>query len=140
MSTKRVIKLLGEPVQDEDRAAAAEITPGMLLDIDGSGDLIPANSAGGYFERMFALEREEMGNDIDEVYAIGDTVKAGRFPPGTRVLVLIPSGQNIQDGEYLEAGATAGMLRAYASGTRIARSLEDVGAVILTTRLRAVVV
>jgi len=137
---KRLIKLLGEPIQNEDRKAAQVITPGMLLDIDSSGDLIKANSAGGYFTAMFALEREEMGFGIDDDYAVDDTVKVGVFQKGDRVLVLIPSGQNIQDGEYLEAGATAGMFRAYASGVRIMRSLEDVGAVTSTTRLRAEVV
>lgn len=136
---KRVIKLLGEPIQDEDRKAAQVITPGMLIDIDSNGDIIKHATAGGFAETMFALEREEAGYDIDETYAVNDTVKAGRFHRGTRVLALIASGQNIQDGEYLESAGN-GTLRAYASGVRLCRSLEDVGAVTATTRLRCVVV
>lgn len=138
--SKRLIKLLGEPIQNEDRKAAEVITPGMLLTIDSNGDLIKAATAGGYFTHMFALEREEMGLGIDDDYAVDDTVKVGVFAPGDRVLVLVPSGQNIQDGEYLEAGATAGTFRALAAGVRLMRSVEDLGLVNTLTRLRAEVV
>lgn len=136
---KRVIKLLGEPIQNEDDVAAAAITPGMLVTYDSAGDLIPHGSAGGFTTTAFALSREEMGDDIDTAYAIGDTVKVGVFGRGTRVNALIPSGQNISKGDYLESNGD-GMLKVFAAGTRLARALEDSGAVTVTTRLRVEVV
>ena len=136
---RRIIKLLGEPVQNEDSKAAEVITPGHLVTFDSNGDLIKHNSAGGFTTTAFALEREEMGDDIDETYAVLDTVKVGVFGRGTRVLALIASGQNLVKGDYLESAGN-GTLRKFAAGTRLARSLETTGAVVATQRLRTEIV
>lgn len=111
----RVIKLLGEPIQNEDNKAAEAITPGHLVTLNGSGDVIKHATAGGNTQRNFALEREEAGRTIDTAYAIGDTVKVGAFGPGTRVNALIGSGQNIAKGGKLESAGN-GTLRAFAAG------------------------
>jgi len=116
---KRVIALLtrsGGPFQNEDAAAAEAITPGMLVTLNSSGLVIKHATAAGAASRDFALERNEMGKDIDTAYAINDIVKVGMFAPGERVLALIASGQNIALGATVEsagngtvrAGATAG--------------------------------
>lgn len=122
---KRVIKLLGEPIQNEDSKAAEAITPGHLVDFDGSGNLIKHANAGGFVSKAFALERQELGKGIDDAYAIGDYVKVGVFPPGTRVNAIIASGQNISKGNYLES-AGDGTLRILNSGERIGRAVESV--------------
>jgi hypothetical protein len=125
---KRVIALLtrqGGPFQNEDAAAAAAITPGMLCTLNGSGLWIPHGTAGGVAPRNFALERDEMGKDIDTAYAIGDTVKMGMFTQGDRVNSLIATGQNIAVGAQLESAGN-GTLRVLAAGVPIARALESV--------------
>lgn len=133
---KRVIKLLGEPIQDEDYKAAEAITPGMLMALNSSGDLIKNTTTGRVIPR-FALEREEMGKDIDDAYATGDTVKSGVFPPGTRVNALIASGQDLDVDEMVEAAAD-GTVRATATAANaIGKSLDDTGGTVTTlTRLR----
>src|SRR4051812_32685059 len=123
---KRTIKLLGEPIQNEDDKAAAAITPGMIVTFDGAGNLIPHATAGGQAARAFAMEREGMGGDIDDVYAIGDTVKVGAFYQGCRVNALIANTVNVAKGNFLEVGATAGTLRLFATGVVVARALESV--------------
>jgi hypothetical protein len=132
---KKVIKLLGEPIQNEDDKAAAAITPGHLVDFDGSGNLVKHATAGGFCQLAVALEREEMGNGIDVDYAIGDTVKVGVFPRGTRFLGFIASGQNITKGNMMESAGN-GTFRVFGSGTRLARSLDTTGAVTALTRIR----
>lgn len=133
---KKVIKLLGEPIQDEDNKAAEAITPGMLIMANASGDWVKNTTTGRVIPR-FALEREEMGKGIDDAYAIGDTVKAGVFPPGTRVNALIASGQDIDVDEMIEA-AGDGTVRATATAANaIGKSLDDTGgAITVLTRLR----
>ena len=121
----RVIKLLGEPIQNEDNAAAEAITPGHLVTLNGSGQVIKHATAGANTQRNFALEREEMGKTIDTPYAIGDTVKVGAFGPGTRVNALIASGQNITKGAKLESAGN-GTLRVLAAGTPIAWAVRAV--------------
>jgi hypothetical protein len=122
-ATRRVIALLGTPiVLDEDEAAEA-ITPGHLVEYSG-GNLIKHATAAGKAARNFALERDEMGKDIDTAYAIGDQVKVGAFHQGQRVLVWIASGQNITKGNYLES-AGDGTLRAMGSGVPLAQAVEN---------------
>jgi len=136
MASPRVIWLKSRDSRqvNEDGAASEAITPGML--VQGVSTISKQSNAGTDCARTFALEREEMGKGIDDAYAVGDQVKVGTFAPGDRVYALIASGQNITAGQYLEAAAD-GTLRAIASGTRIARSLDTTGAVTVLTRLRA---
>lgn len=122
---KRVIALQGNPIQYEDWAAAEAITPGQLVNINGSGLLIKHATAGGAAGRMFAMARDEMGDDIDTAYAIGDTVKVGAFHAGQRVNAFIASGQNITVGTFLES-AGAGVLRAFAAGVILGQAVESV--------------
>jgi hypothetical protein len=123
---RRVIALLGgPPVTNEDCAAAEAITPGHLVTYDGSGDLIKHASSGGAAARNFALERDEMGKDIDTAYAVGDQVKVGAFHQGQRVYAFTPSGQNLAIGTFLESDG-AGRLVTYSAGIRLARMVEAV--------------
>lgn len=127
---KKTILLLGQPIYNEDGAAAEAITPGML--VAGITSLTKYATAGGAAACAFALERDELGKGIDDDYAIGDTVKVGVFGKGSHVYALIPSGQNIAADQRLEAGATPGMLRAFGSGVIIGRALEAVNALAVT--------
>jgi hypothetical protein len=120
---KRVIALLGQPIYNEDGVAAEAITPGML--VNGTTSLIKYATAGGAAAPAFALERDEMGKDIDTPYAIGDTVKIGVFHKGQHVNALIAIGQNIAANARLEAAAD-GTLKVFAAGVILARALEAV--------------
>ena len=120
---KRVIALMGQPIQNEDAAAAEAITPGMLVTLNGSGLVIKHATAGGNTPRNFAMERDEMGKTIDDAYAIGDTVKVGAFSGGMRVNALLATANNAGIGALLESAGT-GALRLLAAGTAVARALE----------------
>jgi hypothetical protein len=139
---KRTVILTGnELVQfDEDDKAGAAITPGMIVNYNGSGDLVPHATAGGQGVVRLAIEREEMGGGLDTVYAIGDTVKVGVCPPGVRVNILIANGVNVAKGNFLEVGAVAGTFRVLAAGVAKLQAIEALnntsGA---NARLRAVV-
>lgn len=122
---KRVIALLGEPIQTEDWAAAEAITPGQLVNFNGSGLLIKQATASVACASMYAMNRDEMGDDLDVAYAIGDTVKVGCFHGGQRVNAFIASGQNIALGAYLES-AGGGNLKVFASGIVKGQALEAV--------------
>jgi hypothetical protein len=135
---KRLIKLLGEPIQNEDDKAAEAITPGHLVAFNVSGDLVKHASAAGITPAAFALEREYMGDDIDTAYAIGDTVAVGVFYPGCRVNALIASGVNVAKGDLLES-AGDGTLRARTSGHTLGRALEAANVTALS-RLRVEII
>jgi hypothetical protein len=123
MAVKRSIVLRGSPIINEDGVTATAITPGTL--VKGVTTIAAQDSDGGYAPRTLALERDEMGKDIDVAYASGDTVKVAAFKPGERALALIASGQNIAEDGHLES-AGDGTLCAYGSGVVLARALEAV--------------
>lgn len=137
---KGTVRLRGESVvYNEDDKAAEAITPGHLVTFDSNGDLIKHATAGGMAAATYALEREELGDGIDDAYAINDTVLVGHFAPGSVLYVPVPSGQNLIKGDFMESAGN-GTLRKYASGVRIARCLDVTGAITATTRVRIEVV
>ena len=132
---KNTVKLYGDlVVYNENDKAAEEILPGHLVTFDNNGDLIKHDTAGGSAANTYALEREEMGDDIDDPYAVDDTVLVGHFSPGVRLYVPVASGQNWVKGDFLES-AGDGTLRKFSSGVKLARSMEDTGAITSTTRV-----
>lgn len=125
---KRTVILLGYELvtQNDDDKAAAAIMPGMLVNFNGSGDLVPHASAAPTVRHAatFALEREEMGGDFDTAYAVGDTVKVGFCAPGVRVSALVATGAPaISKGSLLESAGN-GTLRLATTGVPCARALE----------------
>jgi len=141
MTTPRVIALLGTPIQNETGAAGEIIFPGHL--VKGVSTILKHASASTAAARSFALERDELGKGIDNVYggttgyagsayyAAGDTVKVGAFAPGMRVNALIASGQTITADDFLES-AGDGTLKKYNAGVIIGRAMESVTATALS--------
>ena len=129
---RNVIQLLGTPLYNEDGAASEAITPGHL--VEGVTSIAKQSTGGGPATRTFALARPELGQDIDDDYASGDTVKVGSCAPGDRIYAWVASGVDVAADEFLEP-AGDGTLRAYNAGTRIARALEAVTAT-ADTRIR----
>jgi hypothetical protein len=132
---KKVVILLGAPKINEDGACSEAITPGML--VAGVTTITKFATAGGPAARNVAVERDEMGKGYDTDYAIGDTVKVAKCMPSDHVNMLIASGVSVTEGGWVEPGAVAGTVRAFAAGTRIGRALETKTAAFTgLTRLR----
>jgi hypothetical protein len=92
---------------------------------------------------VVALERIEMNKGIDDAYGVQDLVKAGYLRRGSFFLGIVPSGENIAIGDFLDV--EDGKLVEAASSTADAnvvrfRALETIGAVTVDTRCRAEVV
>lgn len=135
MALKRKIVLLshGNPTYNEARAATEEIMPGHLLEMVTATTVRRNQAAGVDVARAFAVERSEIGRDIDHVYDIDDQVHEFVAQQGDHVLALLPSGQVIAAGNYLSADNDGHLI--LASGTRIARAMESVTAVAADTRI-----
>ena len=122
---KRVITLRGTPIIDEESVAAVAITPGMLVNFDVNGDLVPHATADGKAPAVFAHERDEMGDDIDVAYAVGDTVKVGSYSPGQRVLAIVASGVNVAKGAFLTSAGTGKLKAGAGAGVIVGQAMED---------------
>lgn len=85
----------------EEFTAGGVITPGQLLEIDSSDDVIRHNSAGADAYPLFALENDTQGDDIDDDYASGEQVHAVWCGPGVGVNALLADGESVTPGAYL---------------------------------------
>lgn len=124
------IVLRGTPITDEQNTASEAITPGHLIEIN-SGQWRKHATAAGAAQAAFALERDEMGDDIDTAYASGDYVKAAFPAKGDRINALVASGQTLVEGQQLES-AGDGTLRALSGSNPVARSAEALTSTALT--------
>lgn len=124
MASERVIVLRGTPEIDEQNTASEAITPGMLIDIS-TGQWVPhGNAAVG--AAVFALERDELGKDIDDAYAADDYVKAGYFHKGDRVNALVASGEDIAEGAQMEAGGSGLLVEGTTAGQVVGVAAEAI--------------
>lgn len=141
---------LGGPLtklDDFQHEASAAITPGFLVELhDDSGEtkVRPHDTDSEQVPMAVALDRPENNKEIDDDYAIGDAVKVGFLAPGSVFFGLIPSGQDISNGEYLQSNGD-GKLKTASATTATAnvakfQSLDNPGSVTADTRIRALVI
>lgn len=112
MATNKTIILRGDPnIIDEFKAAAA-ITPGDLVEKTSTAGVVQKHgTAAKNAARLFAIERDELGKDIDDNYATNDQVKIAAVAPGDEVMVRIANlAPAIVQGDFLES-AGDGTLR-----------------------------
>jgi hypothetical protein len=106
----KTITIKGDPVRLE-RAAAAAITPGFLVELTSADALQAHSTAGGTQAKMFALEDENQGKEIADAYSTGNEVLAAVFGAGDEVLALLADGETVTIGTYVESNGD-GYLRA----------------------------
>ena len=97
-----------------EKAAGGAITPGHLVKLNSSDQLVVHDSAGGLLTpKMIAFEDELQGKTITDAYASGNQVQAEILDPGDEVYAIIATSQTISIGDRLES-AGDGTLREYA--------------------------
>lgn len=111
----KTITLNGDPIRKEYTANAA-ITPGMLIELMSTGKVRAHASASQPAAKMFALEDDLQGREIDTAYAASNEVQCGCFHSGQEVLVLIANGEDIAIGDKLESNGD-GYLKEYTASS-----------------------
>jgi hypothetical protein len=86
VNAPQTIRLSGGGPVVNTIVAGAAIKPGMLIEkYENAGVLNwrPAGTAANVQPAFVALEQDEMNLTVDDLYAIGDLVKAWAFQPGS---------------------------------------------------------
>lgn len=96
----RAIVYKGDFIRKEGVAAAA-ITPGHLIELSSAGIVRVHANAGLDAARMFALENDLVGDDLDDAYGADDTVQYGVFESGAEVNAILAASQTIAVGDFL---------------------------------------
>lgn len=106
----------------DEKIAAGTITPGMLVERTSADKVQAHNAAGGSVNPLFAIEDENQGNDINDNYSTGDTVKLWRPVPGEQVYAIVDdeTGSDIAIGDFLESDGEGRLRKAEAGQTSIA--------------------
>lgn len=86
-----------------ERAAAAAIYPGMLIEITSANAVQAHDSAGQFGQKILALEDELQGNGIDDAYASGDQVQCWHMVPGEEGYAILADGETAVIGSLLES-------------------------------------
>jgi len=88
----------------EEKVAAGEIYPGMLLELDSSGEVQAHSDAGkNAVPIMIALEDELQGNGIDDAYSADDPVQVWIPGRGDEAYMILADGENVAIGAELES-------------------------------------
>lgn len=119
------ILLKGRGVRDE-RVAGGTITPGDLVILNSSGQLIRNATAAIAVVPRFAVENDLVGKSITDDYVVNDYVQSEILRSGNEVYAFVAAAASaIVVGNRLEADASGG-LRILASGVALAVALEAV--------------
>lgn len=137
--TPTIVKLSsGDIPIRNDLQAIGSITPGMLVEYrNDSGTLKWGvhDSADGAVQTAVALDEPEFNNGLSDAYAAGTKVRVGHFRAGDQFYGIVPSGQNITQGAYLQSNGD-GKLKALGSGVGAFIAIETIGSVSADTRIR----
>lgn len=86
-----IVLKVGSDFRTTERVAGAAVSPGHLVVLNSSDQLIKHNVSVGRALAMFALEKEYTANGITTAYASGDTVVAGEFDKNDEVYARVPA-------------------------------------------------
>lgn len=118
--TKENTILLREPFGRKSEAPllAANVKPGMLVELNSAGQLIPHGTVDGFGGTMLAIENSQIGLTVEDIVgAAGDSVPFYHMDGGGKALFLLKGGFNYPVGTKL-ASAGNGTLQAAGAGTK----------------------
>lgn len=136
------ILLKGRGIRKEGIAGGA-ITPGHLLTINTSGNLIVHATQGGDVAALFAVENDIVGKEITDAYASGDYVQAEYLYTGCEVLAIVAAGEEaIVIGDLLTSKGDGTLEKIGEGDVGIAQALEavDNSGSAAIARIRAVII
>jgi hypothetical protein len=132
------------PVIVNDLVTDAVVTPGMLVEtFDDSGEQKwrKNSSATDVVEVAVALNASYYNKGVDDAYAAGDLLDVWKPGVGDVFWGILPSGQDIAAGEYLQSNGDGKLKVATSSAasTNVAqfKALSSPGAVTVDTRVKA---
>lgn len=87
----------------EEHVASTTITPGMLLEINSSNQVLPHNSASTVGEALFAMEDALQGNEVSDNYSANNVCCCMLPAKGSVVNALLLAGVSYSVGDILES-------------------------------------
>jgi hypothetical protein len=126
MARRTIVLKYGEHCLMHEAPAGGAITPGHLVALDATGDVVVnPTSADADAERAFAIENALEGEGIDTAYAADDQVRYVIAQPGVVINALLEDNHDVAINDKLES-AGDGTLQPFTSGRFIGVAIEAV--------------
>jgi len=93
----------------KERTPAANITPGMLIELTSSGTMQAHSTAGGDAQKVWALENELEGEDINTAVGTSDKVQCWYTTAGDEIYAILNDGEDIDIGDFLESAGNGNL-------------------------------
>lgn len=137
------VHLGGPMVRNDDYVISEIATPGHqveLVEVSGKKKWRKTASATENAGAFILLDRPLMNKNIDDNYAAGDQAEVAQYSAGGFFYGLVPSGQNISNGELLAPNGD-GTFKSAATTTAAGnvaryRALQNLGLIVALTRCR----
>lgn len=131
------VYLGGSRIQIGDLAAAAAITPGMLVARDNVGGVIRWKLAAADIDGppAVATDMTMLNKGPDDACAIGDLIEVSILQKGAHAWMFIASGAAVEAGDLLGSHGTSGQLKTGAT-VALFSALENKTATAALTRIR----
>lgn len=149
ITTRQTIILKGEVDEGykEYIAGADHIIPGMLLQINVDGHVIPNAEAAKRAEVLIAIEDDFIGMSITGArpdssnlgYMTGDVVRCKVFEAGDVANMILLSGENADSSEYLSPDNTGKLKVVVTTDYRMFKTQDAVDATAADKRVAAIV-
>jgi hypothetical protein len=111
-------------VKQQEAVAGGNITPGHLVALNSSGQVVVHGTGGGPAERAFAVEDALQGKGIADAYSSGSRVSYVIAPPGEEIYAWLAAGNNAAIGSFLSSNGNGQLKVASGTDTRLAVALE----------------
>lgn len=112
-------------VRENLSAAGSAIKPGYLVELNASLEAQAHGTAATNAVKRFALTNIANGGDIDQTYAVGETVRHGIFKSGDEVYALLAAAAAAVTNEAALESAGDGTLRVQTAAAATAQSARD---------------
>jgi hypothetical protein len=103
MGAQNTIMVNADNAKREEATAAAIITPGNLLERTSSDTVQKHSTAGSTNIKMFAVENDLVGNDINDNYAASEQVQYIHAVPGNLINGILADGETVVGGYGIPA-------------------------------------
>jgi hypothetical protein len=116
---------LGDRYEEAKVASGQTIKPGMLIDLNSSGEAIVFNTAGGDTVTRVAIEDALQGRTVDDAYAAGEVIRYFIPRPGDVLNLLVADGENIAIGDKIIASTGGKFIETTGTPTKIFGEAEE---------------
>jgi hypothetical protein len=121
----------------KEALASGSVTPGMLVKRSSATQVVAHNVAGGFAQKLFAIEDDLQGKGVSDVYATTTRLRFHTAARGDEIAALITTGQTLVAGDLLMSDGAGKLTKFVAQDTGDLDS-TDGGVAIVTGQVVAV--